>query len=77
MRFEVERSKLERNSAVMVFQLRHSRTIGDKDTGSVYIPVKELFDGAAGTKRSRPVAYLVSSRSGKPKGVVYLSFVFR
>ncbi|KAI8548031.1 hypothetical protein RHMOL_Rhmol07G0241200 [Rhododendron molle] len=76
MRFEVERSKLQRNSAVLVFQLRRRRTFGDKDIGSVYIPVKELFDGDAGTNRSRSVAFLVSSRSGKPKGVVYLSYVF-
>ncbi|XP_058224223.1 uncharacterized protein LOC131333619 [Rhododendron vialii] len=76
MRFEVERLKLQRNSAVLVFQLRRRRTIGDKDIGSVYVPVKELFDGAGGTNCSRPVAFPVSSRSGKPKGVVYLSYMF-
>ncbi|KAG5541506.1 hypothetical protein RHGRI_021361 [Rhododendron griersonianum] len=76
MRFEVERSKLQRNSAVLVFQLRRRRTIGDKDIGSVYVPVKELFDDAGGTDCSRAVAFPVSSRSGKPKGVVYLSYVF-
>ncbi|KAF7138057.1 hypothetical protein RHSIM_Rhsim07G0186500 [Rhododendron simsii] len=76
MWFEVEQSKLQRNSAVLVFQLRRRRTIGDKDIGSVYVPVKELFDVAGGMNRSRPVAFPVSSRSGKPKGVVYLSYVF-
>lgn len=76
MRFEVERSKLQRNSAVLVFQLCRRRIIGDKDIGLVYVPVKELFDGAGGVNRSRPVAFSVSSRSGKPKGVVYLSYVF-
>lgn len=74
--FQVDQSDLQRNSAVLVLQLCRYRTFGDKDIGSIYVPVKELFENAGGINRELPVAFPVSSKSGKPKGVVYLSYVF-
>ncbi|XP_052193726.1 protein SRC2-like [Diospyros lotus] len=75
MRFQVEEAKLHQNSAMLVFQLRSHGRFRDTDIGSLYVPIKELFDGACDVKFHRQVALAVSSRSGKPKGVLYLSCV--
>ena len=75
--FEIRELNLRHNSAAIVLHLCLRRTLGgDKDIGSIYVPVKELFDDAGGRNRRRTVAFAMNSRSGKPKGVVYLSYEF-
>lgn len=73
MKFHVERSKIHANSCMLVFQVRCSKTLGDKDIGYLYIPVRELFEGDGG---ARDVAYTVTTASGKPKGILYMKYEF-
>lgn len=74
MKFEVEESKMHENSCTLEFQVRCSKTLGDKDIGFIDLPVKKLFDG--GQKYPTDVACAVATRSGKLKGVLYLTYKF-
>lgn len=73
MKFEVEESKMHANSCMLVFQVRCSKPLGDKDIGYLYVPVRELFQGVRG---QRDVAYTVTTSSGKPKGILYFKYEF-
>lgn len=77
MKFHLEESKIHANSCMLVFQVRCSKPFGDKDIGYLYVPVRELFQGLGGEKCRRDVAYTVTTSSGKPKGILYLSYEFR
>ncbi|XP_008800861.2 protein SRC2-like [Phoenix dactylifera] len=59
--------------------LRSERAFGDRDVGEVFIPLKELLNGvaSAGDSSVHFVSYQVRKpSSGKPKGVLNLSYKF-
>ncbi|KAK1401701.1 hypothetical protein POM88_001306 [Heracleum sosnowskyi] len=76
MKFHVEESKIHANACMLVLQVRCSKPLGDKDIGYLYVPVRELFEGVRGPTRCKDVAYTVTTSSGKPKGILYLSYEF-
>ncbi|KAG6472231.1 protein SRC2-like [Zingiber officinale] len=56
--------------------LRSERALGDRDIGEVHIPMKELL-GEGNTALPHYVSYQVrKSDSGKPKGILKLSYRF-
>ncbi|GFY91929.1 hypothetical protein Acr_08g0003250 [Actinidia rufa] len=74
---EIRESNLRHNSVGIILHLCQRRTLGGvKNIGSIYVPVKELLDYAGGRNLRRTVAFEMNSRSGKPKGVLYLSYLF-
>lgn len=76
-RFSLDESALQANRLVLHFVLRCDRSLGDKDVGEVHVPVKELLDAAPG--KAAPahfVSYQVRRPSGKPKGVLNISYKF-
>lgn len=80
MKFNVDVSAADQNRLTLLIQLRCERTLGDKVIGEVLVPVKELLD--TGTTASSGnslqfVSYQVRKPSGKPKGVLNLSYRFQ
>lgn len=76
MKFTLDESLLQQNRLTLDLQLRSDRTLGDKEIGSVHVPIKELIDNAAGNKSDRSVTYKVVKPSGKPKGTLDFSYKF-
>ncbi|KAJ8447838.1 hypothetical protein Cgig2_015201 [Carnegiea gigantea] len=77
MRFAVDESAARMNRLGLVFQIMSERTLGDREIGRVYVPLKELFDAGDGNSgEERRVTYQVQTPSGKFKGVLEFSFKF-
>ncbi|GAB4843621.1 hypothetical protein Ancab_013585 [Ancistrocladus abbreviatus] len=75
MKFTIDNLAAKRDILMLVFQILCRRNIGpDKLIGEVHVPVKDLLSAAAKTKAPQFVSYQVSEPSGKPKGVLNLSF---
>ncbi|KAJ4783335.1 Calcium-dependent lipid-binding (CaLB domain) family protein [Rhynchospora pubera] len=56
--------------------LRAERSLGDRDVGEVHIALKEILEAATGDGPTQPkfVSYQVWKPSGKPKGVLNISY---
>jgi len=76
MRFAVDESAARMNRLGLVFQIMSERTLGDREIGRVYVPLKELFDAGEVSCEERQVTYQVQTPSGKFKGVLEFSFKF-
>ncbi|KAL3538130.1 hypothetical protein ACH5RR_001496 [Cinchona calisaya] len=77
MTFLVDESKLLQNNLNLSFQVKCSRNLGDKSVGILTIPIKELYDSTGNRNYPTNVAYTInSSSSGKPRGVLYFSYMF-
>ncbi|XP_057515087.1 protein SRC2-like [Amaranthus tricolor] len=84
MQFTFDESAARMNRLGLVFQIMSDRTLGDKEVGRVYVPLKELFD-VVGSKdgssnevldKYRHVVYQVQTLNGKFKGQLEFSFKF-
>ncbi|XVE63045.1 hypothetical protein DITRI_Ditri06bG0168200 [Diplodiscus trichospermus] len=61
----------------LVFRLKCDRQLGDKDIGTVQVPIKELLDHNNGSgKVEQHVSYSVRLANGKAKGVLNFSYKF-
>lgn len=85
MKFAVDESAARLNRLGLVFQIMSDRTLGDKEIGRVYVPLKELFDSAVAGKdensddvagEERQLTYQVQTPSGKFKGQLEFSYKF-
>ncbi|GAB4843591.1 hypothetical protein Ancab_013555 [Ancistrocladus abbreviatus] len=75
MKFTIDNLAAKRDILMFIFQILCRRNVGpDKLIGEVHVPVKDLLSAAAKTKATQFVSYQVSKPSGKPKGVLNLSF---
>ncbi|XP_074310289.1 protein SRC2-like [Silene latifolia] len=80
MRFNVDESAARLNRLGLVFQIMSNRTLGDKEVGRVYVPLKELFDDV-GVIEEHPneekvVVYQVQTSTGRFKGQLEFSYKF-
>ncbi|PRQ39161.1 putative C2 domain-containing protein [Rosa chinensis] len=75
MRFTVDDTLTQQNRLSLQVKLVCERSLGDKDIGVVYVPVKELFD-SADPKNMKFISYQVRRPSGKPKGELSFSYKF-
>lgn len=75
MQFTFDESAARLNRLGLVFQIMSNRTLGDKEIGRVYVPLKELFDvEIIENDKHRHVIYQVQTLSGKFKGQLEFSF---
>ncbi|XP_010674816.2 protein SRC2 [Beta vulgaris subsp. vulgaris] len=76
MKFTFDESAARLNRLGLVFQIMSDRTLGDKEIGRVYVPLKELFDATDPIDQERHVVYQVQTPTGKFKGEMEFSFKF-
>ncbi|GMI79537.1 soybean gene regulated by cold-2, SOYBEAN GENE REGULATED BY COLD-2 [Hibiscus trionum] len=77
LKFTVDEASVRRNGLSLVFHLKSERVFGDKDIGTVKVPVKELLDDDNGNgKVQQNVSYAVKLPNGKVKGVLNFSYKF-
>ncbi|GMY27715.1 protein SRC2-like [Fagus crenata] len=76
MKFNIEEYAAQQNRLTLQFKLRCDRSLGDKDIGEVYVPIKELLNSRGDTKSMQFVAYQVRTPSGKSKGELNFSYKF-
>ncbi|XVF41891.1 hypothetical protein PTKIN_Ptkin01aG0316800 [Pterospermum kingtungense] len=75
MRFTIDEAIARQNRLYLVFTLKSERQLGDRDIGTVQVPIKELLD-QNDNKGEHNVSYSVKRPNGKPKGVVDFSYKF-
>ncbi|KAL6185960.1 hypothetical protein ACLB2K_042082 [Fragaria x ananassa] len=75
MRFTLDDSLTQQNRLSLEVKLVCERSLGDKDIGSVQVPVKELFD-SADPKNMKFISYQVRRPSNRPKGELSFSYKF-
>ena len=75
MDFVVDEPYLTTPGLSLLFHLKTASTFGDKDIGTVTVPIHELYrpDSSAA---DRVVDYKVVTTSGKPKGTLKFSYKF-
>ncbi|XP_031404346.1 protein SRC2 homolog [Punica granatum] len=88
MKFTLDDAAAHANRLTLVFKIMSDRSLGDREVGSVHVPVKELLDAASVVdgKKSDDVApppalenvmsYCVRTPKGKPKGTLEFSYRF-
>ncbi|GLT63986.1 hypothetical protein SLA2020_365070 [Shorea laevis] len=77
MKFTINEYAAKQNGQLtLLFTLRCDRSLGDKDVGEVYVPLKELLNSAGDGKSMQFVSYQVRTASGKPKGELNFSYKF-
>ncbi|KAK9735456.1 hypothetical protein RND81_04G206400 [Saponaria officinalis] len=77
MRFNVDESAARLNRLGLVFQIMSNRTLGDKEVGRVYVPLKELFDSIGEILiEEKNVVYQVQTSTGRFKGQLKFSYKF-
>ncbi|KAK8633265.1 hypothetical protein V6N13_014111 [Hibiscus sabdariffa] len=77
VKFTVDEAAVRRNGVSLVFRLKSERVLGDKEIGTVKVPVKELLDDVNGNgKIQRNVSYAVRLPNGKVKGVLNFGYKF-
>ncbi|KAH6808715.1 hypothetical protein C2S51_026498 [Perilla frutescens var. frutescens] len=78
MNFKVDEAALQTNRLTLDFKLVCERGLGDKDVGTVSVPIKELLDSPAknAAEGQQFVSYQVRKPSGKPKGQLSFSYKF-
>ncbi|XP_022719415.1 protein SRC2-like [Durio zibethinus] len=77
MKFTIDEAAVHQNHLNLVFRLKSDRQLGDKDIGTVYVPIKELLDQNNGNgKIEQHVSYNVRLPNGKAKGILNFSYKF-
>lgn len=76
IKFTINEPAARQNRLSLEIKLRSERMSGDRDVGSVHVPVKELLDQPGDGKSSQFVGYQVRKPSGKPKGSLNFSYKF-
>lgn len=77
MQFIADEEAAQQNRIGLVFQIMSDRTLGDKEVGRVYIPLKELIDGYTGRDGEKVEReYQVQTPSGKFKGTLKFAYKF-
>ncbi|KAL4351436.1 hypothetical protein GQ457_06G023720 [Hibiscus cannabinus] len=77
VKFTVDEAAVRRNGLSLVFHLKSERQLGDRDIGTVQVPVKELLDNDNGNgKVHRNVSYSVRLPNGKAKGMLNFGYKF-
>ncbi|KAI4303193.1 hypothetical protein MLD38_038854 [Melastoma candidum] len=81
VKFRIDEAAAKQNRLTITFLIRCKRALGDKDIGTVVVPVQELYDGTdvtdgAAATQMKSVTYQVRKPSGKPKGALYFSYKF-
>ncbi|KAE8725233.1 P-loop containing nucleoside triphosphate hydrolases superfamily protein [Hibiscus syriacus] len=77
LKFTVDEAAVLRNGLSLVFHIKSERKLGDKDIGTVQVPVKELLDEDNGNgKIKRNLSYAVRLPNGKAKGVLNFGYKF-
>ncbi|KAL4379680.1 hypothetical protein GQ457_02G038980 [Hibiscus cannabinus] len=77
VKFTVDEAAVRRNGVSLVFRLKSERVLGDKEIGTVKVPVKELLDDVNGNGNvQRNVSYAVRLPNGKVKGVLNFGYKF-
>lgn len=77
VRFTVDEAAARQNGLTVVFILKSQRQLGDRDIGTVQVPVKELLDKGNGNgKGQNNLSYAVRLANGKAKGVLNFSYKF-
>ncbi|KAH6772506.1 hypothetical protein C2S52_004693 [Perilla frutescens var. hirtella] len=75
MEFVVDEPYLTKPGLSLLFHLKTESTFGDKDIGTVTVPIHDLFRPDS-TAADRVVDYQVVTTSGKPKGTLKFSYRF-
>ncbi|CAH9106928.1 unnamed protein product [Cuscuta europaea] len=80
--FRVDESEIDTDRLVLVCEVKCKKClVPNTSVGTVNIPVKELFQQSHQRQSFFPeeedVAFVISSEMGKPRGVLYLSYLFR
>lgn len=75
MRFTVDEAGVRQNRLYLVFRLKSERQLGDRDIGTVQVPIKELLSDQ-NEKAEHNVNYNVKRPNGKSKGVLNFSYKF-
>ncbi|XWS57515.1 hypothetical protein CRYUN_Cryun09bG0180800 [Craigia yunnanensis] len=77
VKFTIDEAAAHQNHLNLVFCLKSDRMLGDKDIGTVQVPIKELLDQNNGNEKvEQKVSYNVRLPNGKPKGVLNFSYKF-
>ncbi|KAE8706442.1 P-loop containing nucleoside triphosphate hydrolases superfamily protein [Hibiscus syriacus] len=77
MKFIVDEAHVHQNLVFLVFSLKSSRVIGDRDIGAVQVPVRELLRQTNGNHMiNQNVSYSVVSPEGKSRGILNFSYRF-
>ncbi|XP_019158567.1 PREDICTED: protein SRC2 homolog [Ipomoea nil] len=76
--FRTHESEVRNSNVVLVFEVKCKKNVGpDKCVGTTYVPIKQFFDQCVSQGfQYQDVALGISSKLGKPRGVLYLSYVF-
>ncbi|XP_060184269.1 protein SRC2-like [Lycium barbarum] len=77
MKFTLDESSLTKPGLYLIIRLKSERTLGDRESGKVSVPINDLFNQSTsdGTTE-RFVEYPVIIESGKPKGTLKFSYKF-
>ncbi|XWS58164.1 hypothetical protein CRYUN_Cryun08bG0011500 [Craigia yunnanensis] len=77
MSFTIDEAGAHQNRLNLVFRLKSDRQLGDKDIGTVQVPIKELLDHNNGNEKvEQNVSYSVRLPNGKAKGNLDFSYKF-
>lgn len=78
--FQIDKSKLQSNQLLLCIKCRRSKLDFSKTVvGKVHVPLKSLLDEYRSNSPEnghKHVAFMVLSPSGKPRGIIYLSYLF-
>ncbi|GMI79331.1 hypothetical protein HRI_001602400 [Hibiscus trionum] len=78
MKMTIDEAVARRNHHNLVIRLKSGRIIGDKEIGTVQVPIKELLDHNDGNGKVefQNVSYSVRMPNGKMRGVLNFSYKF-
>ncbi|XVE89659.1 hypothetical protein DITRI_Ditri20bG0013400 [Diplodiscus trichospermus] len=77
MKLTIDEAAARQNRLYLVFRLKSERQLGDRDIGTVEVPIKELLDQKYGNEKAEQnVSYMVKLPNGKPKGTLNFSYRF-
>ncbi|KAK8573502.1 hypothetical protein V6N13_009592 [Hibiscus sabdariffa] len=78
MKMLIDEAVASRNHHNLVIRLKSGRIIGDKEIGSVQVPIRELLDHNDGNGKVdyQNVSYSVRMPNGKMRGVLNFSYKF-
>lgn len=76
--FRTHETEVRSNNVALVFEVKCRKSVGpDKCVGTTFVPIKQFFDHCVSQGfQYQDVALGISSKLGKPRGVLYLSYVF-
>ncbi|PPD90096.1 hypothetical protein GOBAR_DD12981 [Gossypium barbadense] len=78
MKFTIDETAAHQNHHNLVFRLKSNRVFGDKEIGSVQVPIRELLDqeNGNGNVDHQHVSFSVMLANGKTKGVFNFAYRF-